>query len=407
LTSSEGTHGTDERVLVLLRESRDAGSVPRVLESIGVASLRCATPEELCAEIDKGAGAVLAEEEALSPEAGALLLGTLHTQPSWSELPIILLLRRGPETRMSRDALLLPGDVTLVERPVRVNTLVAIVRSALRSRHRQYLLRDDMNERIRVEEEIKRLNAELATRAGELEAANRELEAFNYAVAHDLRTPLTVISGYIGLIQKECGNALGECQEYLQNAYEGSLRMSQLISALLEFSDLAQIEPKRERTNLVSMAQEIVEELRTAEPERRVTARITEAGVEATGDPSLLRVALANLLGNAWKYTRMREESVIEFGATQMGGETTWFVRDNGAGFEMADAVDLFLPFKRLRGAEDFGGHGIGLATVARVIQRHGGRIWAEGKADVGATFYFTLPTPANGFEAEPTGNDP
>jgi PAS domain S-box-containing protein len=144
LTSSEGTYGTDERVLVLLRESRDAGSVHRVLESIGVASLRCVTPEVLCAEIDKGAGAVLIEEEALFPEAGALLLGTLHTQPSWSELPIMVLLRRGPETKAARDALLLPGDVILVERPVRVNTLVAIVRSALRSRRRQYLLRDQI-----------------------------------------------------------------------------------------------------------------------------------------------------------------------------------------------------------------------------------------------------------------------
>lgn len=388
----EVTNRNEERVLAILRESRDAGSVPRVLEGIGVASVICATPEALCAEIAQGAGAVLIEEEALSRGAGSLLLDTLNQQPSWSELPIIVLLRRGPETRAVSEALHLPADVTLVERPVRVNTLVAVVRSALRSRRRQYLRRDDMADRKRVEEEIKRLNADLAARAEELEAANTELEAFNYAVAHDLRTPLTVFSGYVEATVELCGEELNsECRKYLQTALGGSLKMGRLIEALLEFSGISRIEPKREKVNLGAMAQEIVEELRRAEPERRVTVRITGEG-EALGDPGLIRVALANLLGNAWKYTRRCEEAVIEFGVSRVRGEMTWFVRDNGVGFNMADAASIFVPFQRLRGSAAFGGHGIGLATVARVIERHGGRIWAEGEPEKGATFYFTLP---------------
>jgi signal transduction histidine kinase len=390
----ERSNGKDDRLLLLLRQSRDAESVPRVLQGVGIASLMCATPEVLCAEIAQGAGALLIEEETLSPGAGALLLDTLNRQPPWSELPIIVLLMRGPESKAARQALLLPGDVTLVERPVRVNTLVAVVQSALRSRLRQYLRRNDLDERRRIEEKIKKLNADLAKRAAELEAVNRELEAFNYAVAHDLRTPLTVVGGYIELIMAACGEFSFECQGYLQEALDSTFKMSRLIDALLEFSGISRVEPKHEVIDLGAMAQEIVEELRLSEPERRVVARIT-SGTTALGDPSLLRIALANLLGNAWKYTRMREESFIEFGVTAIGEETVWFVRDNGPGFEMTDAVDLFLPFKRLRGAADVGGHGIGLATVARVIERHGGRIWAEGEPGAGATFYFTLPTAA------------
>jgi hypothetical protein len=144
-SSAEGTYGgAEDRVLILLPESRDAGSMPRVLERIGVPYVMCATPEQLCAEIGKGAGALLVEEETLSTRLKECLVGALNAQPPWSELPIIVLLRPGPESLAGGDALLLPGDVSLVERPVRVNTLVAMIRSALRSRRRQYLVRDQL-----------------------------------------------------------------------------------------------------------------------------------------------------------------------------------------------------------------------------------------------------------------------
>ena len=250
---------------------------------------------------------------------------------------------------------------------------------------------EDITARKKAEEEIERLNTDLAARAGELEAANRELEAFNYTVAHDLRKPLTVINSYTQVIKELCGNKLDEkCTGYLDETYKGTLRMNQLIDALLNFSRLAHVEPRREPVDLSAMAQEVAAELKLAEPERRVEFLIAD-GVSADGDAALLRVVLDNLLGNAWKYTGAREEGIIEFGTTEVDGKPAWFVRDNGAGFAMADADKLFVPFQRLPGAEESRGFGIGLATVERIIRRHGGRVWAEGEPGNGAIFYFTL----------------
>ena len=253
----------------------------------------------------------------------------------------------------------------------------------------------DITEHKRAEEEIERLNSDLAARADELEAANRELEAFNYTVAHDLRKPLTVINGYCQAIRELCGDRLDEqCTGYLQEAYDGTLRMNGLIDALLGFSRLGHTELRRETVDLSAMAQTAAEELRQTEPARRVTFRLA-GGVRADGDANLLRVVLNNLLGNAWKYTGRQAEGIIEFGTMEIDGKPAFFVRDNGAGFDMADADKLFAPFQRFPGAEECGGFGIGLATVERIIRRHGGRVWAEGEPGKGATFWFTLPTPA------------
>jgi PAS domain S-box-containing protein len=250
---------------------------------------------------------------------------------------------------------------------------------------------EDVTERKKAEQEVRRLNAEVAARASELEAANRELEAFNYSVAHDLRQPLNIINGYCQGIKMLCGDQLGaECHELLQQAYNGTLRMSRLIDALLHFSRLGHVEPRRELIDLSGLVHGVAEELMLAHPERQVDFRIAD-GIMAMGDANLLRVAFVNLLGNAWKYSATAEKSIIEFGVKEIEGVPTYFVRDNGAGFDMADAHKLFIPFQRLPGAEHIRGFGIGLATVERVIQRHGGKIWAEGAPGKGACFYFTL----------------
>jgi PAS domain S-box-containing protein len=250
----------------------------------------------------------------------------------------------------------------------------------------------DITERKRAEEEIKTLTMALNERALELAAANRELEAFNYTVAHDLRKPLTVVNSYCQTLKELCGSQLdAHCKEYLQEAYDGTLRMNLLIDALLNFSRLAHVELHRETVDLSGMAQVVAAELRLAELGRRVTFWIAE-GISVNGDPNLLQVVLDNLLGNAWKYTATKEEAVIEFGMTEIEGKPACFVRDNGAGFNMADADKLFTPFQRLPSSEGFEGHGIGLATVERIISRHGGKIWAEGERGKGASFYFTLP---------------
>jgi len=245
--------------------------------------------------------------------------------------------------------------------------------------------------RKRAEEEIERLNTDLAARAAELEDANQELEAFNYTVAHDLRNPLSIISSYTQIVQQLCGSKLNkDCKGYLRDIFEGTHRMSRLINTLLKFSRITHIEIRHDKVYLSSLAQEVVMGLKVSAPERRVTFRIGE-GIVADGDAGLLRVVLDNLLSNAWKYSGTHDDGIIEFGTTEVDGKPVYFVRDNGTGFDMAKADNLFTPFKRLPGTEDCSGFGIGLATVDRIVRRHGGRVWAEAEPGKGATFYFTL----------------
>lgn len=225
----------------------------------------------------------------------------------------------------------------------------------------------------------------------ELQDANQELEAFNYSVAHDLRAPLNALSLAFQGIEIFCGDHLNaQCKGFVQNAFNSTLHMNQLLDALLTFSRMGHVEPQREKVNLCALAHEIMTTLQQSEPERQVDVRISDK-IEAHGDASLLRVVLNNLLGNAWKFAVRQENAVIEFGVKEIDGVPTYFVRDNGVGFDKADANKLFIPFQRLPGAEISQGFGIGLATVERIIKRHGGKIWAEGEPGKGATFSFTL----------------
>jgi len=240
-------------------------------------------------------------------------------------------------------------------------------------------------------EELTAASNDVAAHAADLEGANRELEAFNYSVAHDLRRPLTVINGYCQAIRELCGDKLDAlCNDYLQCAYEATLRMNQLIDALLNFSRLGHVEPRRQTVDLSAVAHEVALELKMTAPDRRITFLIAE-GVSVVGDAVLLRVVLDNLLGNAWKYSGMRDDGLVEFGIKNVDGKPVCFVSDNGIGFDMADLGKLFIPFQLLPGPEEWRGFGIGLATVERIIRRHGGRVWAEGESGKGATFYFTL----------------
>jgi two-component system sensor histidine kinase/response regulator len=244
--------------------------------------------------------------------------------------------------------------------------------------------------RIKMLLQVKSLNEQLQNAHDKLEAANIELEAFNYSVSHDLRSPLTAINGYCQVIQKLCGNNIDEqCRGYIQEMCEGTRRMNRLIDTLLNFSRITRVDMHHDKVDLSIIAEEVALGLKVSEAERRVTFRIV-AAITASCDASLLRVVLENLIGNAWKYTGSREGAVIEFGVTEVEGKQAYFVRDNGPGFDMAFADKLFIPFQRLPGMKAEG-NGIGLATVDRIVRRHGGRVWAVSKPGEEATFWFTL----------------
>jgi len=245
------------------------------------------------------------------------------------------------------------------------------------------------------EEDIRELNRELEQRVQErtaqLEATNRELDAFAYSVSHDLRAPLRAIDGFSEALLDEYQDRLNEeGKTYLRYLQEGSREMSDLIDGLLKLSRSTRGGIAPEPVDLSALAATVSEALRKAAPERRVEVTIAP-DVMAVADPRLLRVVMENLLGNAWKYTGRTAEPRIEFGVEDQEGQSVYFIRDNGSGFDMDYADKLFLPFQRLHDVSEFAGIGIGLATVERIIRRHEGRIWARGAVGEGATFYFTL----------------
>lgn len=249
----------------------------------------------------------------------------------------------------------------------------------------------DVTDQRAAEDQIILLNEELQRRVAELDAANRELEAFSFSVSHDLRAPLVGISGFAKALEEDYGDRLDDQgRDYLRRIRAAGERMSALIISLLDLSRLGRTEMTPAPANLSSLASSILEELRRNDPERKVECVVQE-DMNATCDYNLLRIAMENLLGNAWKFSDRREEARIEVGSVARDGKTIYYVRDNGAGFDMNYAGKLFAPFQRLHSTAEYPGSGIGLATVKRIISRHGGSIWAESEPDRGATFYFTL----------------
>jgi len=249
----------------------------------------------------------------------------------------------------------------------------------------------EISERRRVEEDMCKLNVDLLQRTTQLESSNKELEAFSYSVSHDLRAPLRGIDGFSQAVLDDYGDKLDDTgKQYLQRVREASQRMAKLIDAMLNLARLIRAELTFESVDLSAIGRSVVSDLSKADPERQVEIVVAD-NLRTNADPDLTRVVLENLLGNAWKFASHEEFAKIELGMTYHYSQPVFFVRDNGVGFDMTYADKLFGAFQRLHAMSEFQGIGIGLATVHRIIQRHGGRIWADASVGKGATFFFTL----------------
>jgi PAS domain S-box-containing protein len=258
----------------------------------------------------------------------------------------------------------------------------------------------DITERKKAEEKVWALNQSERRHALELEAANKELEAFSYSVSHDLRAPLRTIDGFSLALMEDYADTLDAgARHLLERIRAATQRMAQLIDDLLKLARVTRSDMRNEVVDLSALARVILAELQTLEPQRCVEC-VVQDGVAGSGDPELLRLVLENLLGNAWKFTMKKPRAKIELGMFQKDGQRVYFVRDDGQGFDMTYVSKLFGTFQRLHTTTEFPGTGIGLASVRRIVHRHGGRTWAEGTEQQGATFFFTL----HDNEANPNG---
>jgi signal transduction histidine kinase len=378
-----GRNSTEERVLVLAPLGRDGALIASSLGRSGIAAEAVPGMPELVAAIDRGIGAAVLTEEALHGSALGALAEALARQPAWSDLPIVIL-TTSEETRSAATWDLVKrlepgGNVSLLERPLRSMTLVSAVQVALRSRRRQYEVRA-------LHEGLERRVAE---RTADLERLHEEAEGFNYSMSHDLRAPLRAIVSTSRIVLEETGDLLSSRhREMLVRQERSANKLAELIDELLALSRLSRTEVVRAEIDVTRLAQDVADELVRAGMAGGCTFEI-QPDITAQGDPRLLRLVLLNLLGNACKFSphggKVRVQRRTE------GDETVFSVADEGVGFDMKYVHKLFLPFERLVTETQFPGTGIGLTNVQRIIQRHGGRVWATSAPQQGATFSFTL----------------
>ena len=396
----------DEKVKILLVDDQPDNllSAEAVLESLGQEIVKAQSGRQALRHLlDQDFAVILLD--VMMPGMDGFETATLIRQRERSRLtPIIFLTALGKsEEHLFRGYGV--GAVDYLFKPIVPEVLrskVAVFadlhrKSRLLKRHSELLehrnreLERALAELEKADREIVRLNQHLEGRIQELDSVNKELEAFSYSVSHDLRAPLTRIAGYSQALEESYANQLDDTgRQYLDRVHSSARRMCQLVDDLLNFSRVTRAEMRREQVDLTATAHNVAAELQARDPQRRTRVEIA-GGLQAVGDPALLRAVLLNLMENAWKFTGKRADGCIEFGVRDEGGVPVFYVRDNGAGFDPSLAHKLFNPFQRLHSTSEFEGTGIGLATAERIIRRHGGRIWADGEVGQCATFSFTL----------------
>jgi signal transduction histidine kinase len=390
--------------LVIDRQPEDWELFSVVLGGLGLKLIRVGSSEEALPHLTRQDLALILLD-VQEPGRSSLELVALARQQFWTQRTPVLLIAGAGQALSDRPNYPL-GVVDLLRRPfapealkARLAILMEFYRLAQQSKGQAEQLTACRQQLSALHQQIEDKQESLAREreanghlADLLEATNKELQVLGYSVSHDLRAPLRGIDSFTQALVEDYADKLdAQGREYLERIRANTHRMADLLDALVKLSRLSDAGLYRQSVDLSAMAGAIIADLREREPQRQVTC-VIGAGIVAQGDALLLRCVLENLLGNAWKYTSRLPQATIEFGVTRHLGRTAYFVHDDGAGFDMAFVNKLFGAFQRLHPPSEFPGNGIGLATVARIIHRHGGEVWAEGQVGRGATFYFTLP---------------
>jgi two-component system, sensor histidine kinase and response regulator len=362
------------RVLIVEDETLEATAIKRRLKENGyiVASVVATGPEVLQAALSQNPDVVLTDIRLKGPMDGITAAEKIREK---SSVPLIYLTDSADDELLQRAKVTEPYGYILKSSGDREFNIC--IEAAL---YRQ-----------RVGEEVRRINRTLEHRDGQLEAANKELETFSHSISHDLRAPLRAIDGFSRALLNDYRDKLDEeGRQNLNRIVAAAKRMSDMVEGMLALSRVTRKEMRYETVDMSALARGVAADLRQSDPERAVAFQIEE-GLSVEGDAGLLRSAMQNLLGNAWKFTSKKSPARIDFGARRDENGPVYFVRDDGAGFDMEYADKLFGTFQRLHSLEEFPGTGVGLAMVKRIVNRHGGRVWAEASPEKGAAFYFTL----------------
>ena len=390
--SLQGADAPEDRVNILLVDDQPANLVAleAMLQGLGQHLVRAASGRDALKWLLSNDCAVILLDVKMPEMDGFETAGLIRERDRSRHTPIIFLTAADQSHAQAVRGYAV-GAVDYLTKPVVPEVVRSKVAVFVELAKKNALLRRQ-TEMLRASEQAAReLAAEQAELVRDLEHKNRELESFSYAVSHDLRAPLRRIESFTrAALETQHERLDAEGRRFLDRVRDSSREMAQLIDDVLYLSRVTRAELREHEVDLSALVAHALERLRETSPERAVEVRV-RPGVVVTGDGQLLRIAVENLVQNAWKFTGREPAARIEFGVTHVSGEPSYFVRDNGAGFDMAYVDRLFGPFQRLHLADEFPGSGIGLATVQRIIHRHGGRVWAEGMAGQGATFHFTI----------------